>query len=78
MNPRLKAYLFGVGLLALAAVFGVRAAWKYQYRDSVVGATLGGIAAAGSLYGGLSYLLGRPDTPKPNDQTAEPPPGGSP
>ena len=79
MSPRLKAYLFGVGLLALAAVFGVRAAWKYDRRDSTVGATLSGIVAAGFLYGGMRYLItGRPDTPAKTDQTAEPPPGGSP
>lgn len=78
MSPRLKAYLLGVGLLALAAVFGVRAAWKYQHRGSTVGAVLTGIVAAGFLYGGVQYLItGRPDTPKPSEQTTEPPPGGS-
>jgi hypothetical protein len=79
MSPRLKAYLIGVGLLAVAAVFGVRAAWKYQKQDSTVGAVLSGIVCAGFLYGGVQYLItGRPDTPQPTEQTTEPPPGGSP
>jgi hypothetical protein len=78
MRPRLKAYLFGLGLLALAAVFGVRAAWKYQYRDSTVGAALSGIVAAGFLYGGLRYVItGRAGTPDRPDQTTEPTGGSS-
>lgn len=78
MRPRLKAYLIGLGLLALAAAFGARAAWKYQYRDSPVGAALSGIVAAGFLVGGMRYLItGRTDTPKQSDPPAEQT-GGSP
>jgi hypothetical protein len=79
MSPRLKAYLIGVGLLALAAVFVTRAVWKYQYRDSTVGAALSGLVAAGLLVGSLRYFFaGQPSAPAQTEQTTEPPPGGSP
>jgi hypothetical protein len=82
MNPRLKAGLLGLVLLALAAFATYRGIYHLDTKKTMLGKYgRGGLSfavAAFFAFGGLKYLVtGRPDTPKPSDQTTEPPPGGS-
>jgi hypothetical protein len=83
MSPRLKASLLGLVLLALAAFATYRGIYHLDTKTTMWGKYGRSVpcfaVAALFAFGGLKYLVtGRPDTPKPIDQTTEPPPGGSP
>jgi hypothetical protein len=83
MSPRLKASLLGLVLLALAGFATYRGIYHLDTKRTMAGkygrAGLCFAVAAFFAFGGLKYLVtGRPDTPKPSEQTTEPTPGGSP
>jgi hypothetical protein len=79
VTPGVKARLLGLLLLTLAAVFGVRAYWKYDAKKTTVGAVLSGVVSAAFLIGGVRYLVtGKLDTKAPPEPPPSPTPGGSP